>query len=419
MRSFFGSIASAVRNRAPVPLADDPRPSWGLGLGGGHRDMAAPLRTTSVSGTMFSIVNRLSVAAAAPEWHMHRTGPGAGELTLCPHCNELAGALVTDHLALRIWNKPNDFFTRNELVESGQQHQDLAGETWLVVERYEGTALPRHLWLVRPDRMEPVPSPTEYLAGYVYKGPRGERVPLDLDEVIFMRTPDPDDPFRGLGPVPSILPDIASSRAAADYLKAFFLNSAEPGGVIEVPTELSDPQFTKLRTRWNEQHKGVSRAHRVAILEYGKWVDRKYTHKDMELGSLRTVTRDVIMEAYGVSKFALGIVDDVNRATADAAKAWFGEQLTVPRLNRWRAALNADFLPMFGSAGQGVAFAYNNPVPPDPEQRNAELTAKSGAYASLVSAGAHPDDAAEVCGLPPMRTVARSQPEPEPAGAAA
>ncbi len=51
------------------------------------------------------------------------------------------------------------------------------------------------------------------------------------------------------------------------------LREAEPGGIIEVPTPLSDPDFDQLRDRWNEQHRGVANAHRVAILEHGKWIE--------------------------------------------------------------------------------------------------------------------------------------------------
>jgi phage portal protein BeeE len=70
------------------------------------------------------------------------------------------------------------------------------------------------------------------------------------------------DPYRGLSPVLSILPDLDTSRYAAEWSRAFFINSAQPGGIIEVPQPLSDPDFDQLRDRWNEQHKGVGNAHR-------------------------------------------------------------------------------------------------------------------------------------------------------------
>lgn len=404
------SLLRTVLNRAPVPyVADSGSGGGAFGLFGGSRsDRTAHLQATGSVGTLYSIVNRTSVSTAAVDWHMHRLRQGGA--STCEACDTPGVALVEDHLALRILNKPNDFYTRGELVESGQQHQDLTGETYLLVERDPRMrSIPLGLWLVRPDRMEPVPSPEKFLVGYIYRGPRGEKIPLDLDEVIQIRTPDPDDPYRGLGPVQSIMRDLDSAKYSAEWNRNFFLNSAEPGGIIEVPKELSDPQFAQLRMRWNEQHKGISRAHRVAILEHGKWIDRKYTMREMQFTELRHLSRDVIMEAFGMSKFAMGIVDDINRATADASSAWFSEQMTVPRLRRWKSALNNDFLPLFGATGQGVEFAYSNPVPPNAEQQNADLKTKTDAWAVLVNAGCDPDDAAQVVGLPPMRVRERER----------
>ncbi|NIS37118.1 MAG: hypothetical protein GWN07_39840, partial [Actinobacteria bacterium] len=35
---------------------------------------------------------------------------------------------VIRHAALNVWNHPNPFMTRQDLVEAGQQHLDLTGE---------------------------------------------------------------------------------------------------------------------------------------------------------------------------------------------------------------------------------------------------------------------------------------------------
>lgn len=401
MRSLLGPVLDRISNRAPIPLADAHRSRFGFSTN--RSDRGADLAATRSAGTLYSVINRLTVSTASVPWHMHRL---TSEMALCERCHEVKGPIVEDHLALRIWDKPNNFFTRQEFIESGQQHQDLTGETWIIVERDPRANFPIALWLVRPDRMEPIPSKTDYLAGYVYKGPQGEKIPLNLDEVIFIRTPDPDDPYRGLGPLPAIRNDVESSRFASEFIRNFFLNSAEPGGVIEAPNGLNDQQWNRLVTQWSEQHRGVSRAHRVAFLENGmQWKDRKYTIKDMDFASVRHLSRDTIMEAYGVSKYDLGIVDDINRATAQTMDERSARNLTIPRLDRWKQAANNDFLPLFGTTGQGVELVYANPIPENAEQRNADLTARTTAYATLVNARVDPNDAAEVVGLPPMRVA--------------
>jgi len=262
------------------------------------------------------------------------------------------------------------------------------------------------MWPVRPDRMTPQPDREKFLRGWVYTSPDGEQIPLELDEVIQLRRPNPLDPYRGLSPVLSILPDLDTGRYAAEWSRAFFQNSAQPGGVIEVPVHLNDDEFDEFRARWAEQHKGVGNAHKVAIVEYGaKWSDRTISQRDMQFVELRGATRDAIREAYGIPKFAVGDLEDVNRAVAEAAKAWFAEQLTVPRLERIKGALNNELLPMYGPMGEGLEFDYCDPVPPDTTVEAEQLTARANAAAALIAVGLDAGDVLPAVGLPEMRYV--------------
>ncbi|MFF6781429.1 phage portal protein [Streptomyces sp. NPDC012510] len=354
----------------------------------------AQMRAMGHVGTLFSIVNRTSNATALVDWKLYRKArSGLPEDRV----------EVTQHAVLDLWNKPNRFFTRQELVETVQQHIDLTGEGWLVVARNPRSPMPLELWPVRPDRIQPVPHPVDFISGYLYTGPDGQEIALRVEDVIQIRMPNPLDPYRGMGPVQSVLTELDASRYSAEWNRNFFMNSAEPGGIIELPTVLSDPEWDQLQMRWNEQHKGVANAHRVAFLEHGTWKDRKYTQRDMQFAELRQVSRDVIREAFGAPAFVLGEVGDVNRATAEASKVLFAEQLTVPRLERWKGALINDLLPLYGpEAARGLEFDYCDPVPADAEARNAELTAKTEAYATLVGAGADPQLAAEYLDLPQL-----------------
>ncbi|WP_344890401.1 phage portal protein [Actinomadura meridiana] len=371
------------------------------------------MRAMGGNGTLFAIVDRLAASTSAVRWDLYRTPPPGRK----PQPFEELPT-VPNHLALDIWRKPNPFFTRQEFVETFQQHYDLVGEAWWVVARNpQFKAIPLELWPVSPARMVPVPDPDRFLAGYVYNSPGGEEVPLGLDEVIQLRRPNPWDPYRGIGPVQTIVATLQGVALSEEWNRNFFLNSAEPGGIIEVPTRLNDGEFNELRDRWNEQHRGVSAAHRVAILEHGQWKDRTVSQRDMQFVELREVSDRIIRGAYGMSKFAVGDLDDVNRAVAEAAKAWFAEQMTVPRCERIKEALNEKFLPLFGPTGEGVHFDYESPAVADRESDDRERTSKAEAYKTLVEARVDPEDAAQVVGLPPMRTVKPPEPaaEPEPA----
>ncbi|MET8987750.1 phage portal protein [Nonomuraea wenchangensis] len=396
MKSLIGGV-TALFNKAPVPYAGRSRLPSPFGQ---RDDREAAMAAMGSVGTLFAIVNRTSNASSQVDWRLWRKAKSGKEEDRTE---------VTSHLALDIWSRPNPFYTRQLFVESFQQHVDLVGEAvWVVARNPAMRSIPLELWPVRPDRIEPVPHRTDFLAGYVYCGPDGEKVPLQLDEVIHLRMPNPMDPYRGMGPVQSILTDLDSTQFSAEWNRNFFKNSAEPGGIIEIDRRLGDDEFDELRDRWNEQHRGVAAAHRVAMLEQGaKWVDRKFTMRDMQFAELRSVSREIIREAFGFPKSMLGTSDDVNRAVAEAQDAMFARWLIVPRLERIKQALNHHFLPLFGSTGQGVEFDYDNPVPKDAEAEDRERDSRAASARALVEAGYHPDDVADAMGLPRMRYVGR------------
>jgi len=347
-------------------------------------------------GTLFAIVNLTSTAVSALDWKLWRKSADG---------DPKKRTEVMQHAALDCLNHPNDFYSREELFETSQQHVDLTGEGWWVVEAlgagsgpYQG--VPVGLWPVRPDRIEPVPSVEHFIAGYVYKGPDGEKIPLERNQVLLNRMPNPLDPYRGMGPVQSILADAESIKYSMEWNRNFFVNGAEPGGMIKTDHRLNDEEWNELKMRWNEGHRGTSNAHRVGILENVEWVDRKFSHNDMQFAQLRQVSRDSIREAFAIHGHMLGDADDVNLANATAAEVTFARRLIVPRARRWRGLLNNDFLPLFGATAVGLEFDFENPVDED-EKTDAEVFQERAKGVSLlVNAGFDGAAAAAAAGLP-------------------
>lgn len=412
MKSVLGGLADLVA-RTPVPYAPSNR-SGLLSAAVNRGAKSAQMSAMESVSTMFSIVSLLAEATAAVGWKLFRTHDGRGRVS------SEEPREVTDHLALRVWNQPNDFMGRQEYVETIQQHVDLVGEGWGVLGYYDAAhTMPRELWPARPDLMNVVPDENDFIAGYWFASPDGARIPLSTDEVLRIKLPNPRDPYRGMGPVQSLMADLDGIRYSAEWNRNFFLNSAEPGGIIQYQRNLSDPDFRKVVQRWNEQHKGVSKAHRVAILENGTWVSNSFSQKDMQFVELQDVSRDKVREAYRVHKHMLGQSDDVNLANAKAADYTFAKRLVVGRLERWKSMLNSQFLPRFGATGQGVYFDYCTPVPEDEELENATLTARANAFKTLTDAGVDPIAAAQACDLPAMPMRQQMAPAPDPVQALA
>ena len=389
------------------------RRGMSFSLSGGSGSRETFMRAYGRSGTVFSIVSLLQQAAASPAWHLYKKQPqdGRRRYTTGDQGSDQRVEVV-QHAALQLWNSPNDFHSGFEFREGSNQHLELTGETFWVLNR-EATTFPTSMWYVRPDRMEPVPDPDDYLVGWIYSGPNGEQVPLQTSEVILEKLPDPLDPFRGAGPVASILANIDQQKYATDYQRNLFINGADPGGVITVPNKLSDAQFDELVDRWRESHQGVARAGRVGVLEAGAQFETGgQTNRDMEYANLRLSNRDELREAWRMHKAMLGTTDDVNRANAQTAEEVFVGWQTTPRLDRRKDTLNCKLLPMFGQSGVGVEFDYEDPSPDNREEDNGELLAKSQAAATLVNAGFDPSDVLEVVGLPDMDVVEKATQAP-------
>lgn len=386
------------KNLTPVPYVG----RHGQGLSGlnlpltSRENRSEQLQAMGTVSTLFAIVHKLSTGTAAAEWSLVQESKDSSSEPRKP---------VTSHAALDLLRKPNPWMPWQEFCETTQQHIDLTGEGWWVLVRSGSAPMagPLEMWPVRPDRMEPIPDPQEFLTGYVYTSPNGEKVPLEPRDVIQIRMPNPLDAYRGLGPVQALLVDLDSARYTAEWNRNFFRNSAEPGGIIKTPNRLSDAELDELQERWAEQHKGVGNAHRVAILEGMDWVDRKYTMRDMQFADLRKLSRDQILEGFGFPKVMLGATDGVNLANALAGEYMFSKWLISTRLDRLKGAINNDLLPLFGSTTKGIMWDYKSPVLEDAEARNAELKTKVEAFVALVNAGATPGSASETTGLPPIK----------------
>ncbi len=320
--SLLGNIGRRTRNKAkmPIPLGDGvsaARRGLTFNLGNGRQDAETFMRQYGMSGTIYGIISLLAETTATPSWHLYKKPPADGRVRYTTGDQGSDQRIeVVQHAAIQLLNSPNDWHTRFEYFEGSQQHEELTGETFWVLDAEAG--FPTSMWYIRPDRMEPVPDAENYLLGWIYRGPSGEQVPLKTEEVILEKRPNPLDPYRGAGPVASIMPNIQQQRYATEYQRNLFLNGADPGGVITVPGNLNEPQFDELIDRWREAHRGVARAGHVGVLEGGAtWTPNANSNKDMEYGQLRLANRDELREAWRIHKTMMGTSDDVNRCHDD------------------------------------------------------------------------------------------------------
>ena len=312
--------------------------------------IAASLSAPATNSWVFSTVNRIASSVSSIPWKLYE-GDMNGDRQE-----------VLKHEALTLWNRANIFRTGDEFREASQQHFDLTGEMWWHVIG-DNRGVPREMWLLQPHMIEPVPHPTEFVAGYKYRI-GSQTIFLSKEEILFSRNPSPLNPYRGMGAIQALLLDLASDREAARFTHSFFTNSAKPGGIIEFPEVMQPADWQRFQEHWRETHQGTSNAHRVGIIEGGKWVDSKLTQRDMQFEQLRKLNRDTVLGAFGLHGHMLGISEQVNRANAEASEIVFSRWILKPRLTRIRALLNTHYLKLFRN-GSGLHFDFVDPTPED------------------------------------------------------
>ena len=338
------------------------------------------------------IVARLFQGVAQTRWHLYTKSKSGDPQDRVE---------VTSHGILDLIDHPNDFQTFGEIMARGQQHWELVGETSIVLGFAAGVKYPLDMWVLRPDRIQPIPDPYQFLAGWIYTAPGdGEKIPLETRELLRMVDPSPIDPYRGAGAVQALLRDLDAQRFTKEWQANFFQNNAEPGGIIVVDHRMDDAEFEEANTRWREQHQGTSKAHRVAMLENGmSWVPNSFSLKDLQLVEMDGAGRDKTLAAFGMSKSMIGIVEDVNRANAEAGEYMFAADMIKPRLVKWRQLLNQQLVPLFDPTGK-LELDFDDPVPENSEANIAERKTNFDVLIAAVAAGFDNTEVAEYLNLP-------------------
>jgi len=151
-----------------------------------------------------------------------------------------------------------------------------------------------------------------------------------------------------------------------------------------------------VKSQWGERHQGVSKAHKVALLEGGgKYIQAQNTIKDMDWRNLKLGNRDVILGVYGMPLSVMGISENVNKANAEAGDYTFARWIVKPRLDRMVSKLNEQLIVKFKKA-ENLKIGYEEVVKETVDQKR-EL-AESGMRAGYLTI----NEARELRGMDPL-----------------
>ncbi len=328
-----------------------------------------------------AVVHKVSRSVAATSWKLFVVRRGAegravrvpsleradfltrrGQLAALEKQGELSE--LKDHPLLDLLSAGNEFFPGVMAFQVTQQHLDLVGEAFWVIER-NGAGKPAALWPLPPDwvRETPAPGSTAFRVG---AGAAHAQVPAS--EMVWLYEPDPADPYgvtrrgRGSGTARALADELETDEFAAKHTKQWFYNNAVPSFIATVDG-VSQEEIDRLEAKWLAKHQGFSRRFRPQFLNKKIEVtELSQTFRNMQLVDLRKYERDTIIQVFGVPPEILGIVENSNRATIEAADFLFSRWVIVPRLEFLRAVIQARLVPEFD---ERLIVDYESPVAED------------------------------------------------------
>jgi HK97 family phage portal protein len=122
------------------------------------------------------------------------------------------------------------------------------------------------LWPLLPQNMKVDRLDGEII--YLYTLPEGKTVPIKKEQIFHVHGLSSNG-LCGFSPLQMAREAIGLGLAAEEFGARFFSNGGNVSGVLEHPTELGDEGRDNLRRSFEETYSGLSRAHRLMILEEG------------------------------------------------------------------------------------------------------------------------------------------------------
>ncbi|MDR3595115.1 MAG: phage portal protein [Clostridium sp.] len=300
------------------------------------------LRSYGEIGWLFVAVNRISQDIGSSEWKAYK------------------GDVVQENsLALNVLKHPNRFMSQYQLLWKSCAYLELTGRCfWYIAKDRLGR--PTEIWCLNPLDIWVVPDRNNFIKGYMYKA-GAEQIPLDVDEVIFINLPDLLNPYSGKGPAQAAASNLEIDKYTSTYVKNFFYNDARPGGIVNFP-DMEENEYDRAVEQYKDKHRGVENSGEILFTKGGSvtFTPININIKDLDISNLKDNTRDGILGAFGVPKSIVGITDDVNRSTAEAAEYTFAMHTIKPLLHLIQDVLNNEFVPLFKEDSE---IKFTDPVP--------------------------------------------------------
>ena len=294
-------------------------------------------RTAMQTTAVYACVRILAEAVASLPLHVYEYQDDGGK------------KLVHDHpLYYLLHDEPNPEMTSFVFRETLMSHLLIWGNAYAQIIR-DGAGRVLGLYPLLPDKME-VQRDDKGNIYYVYSRNSDENpmfkeygnIKLKVEDVLHI----PGLGFDGLigySPIAMAKNAVGMTLACEEYGASFFANGANPGGVLEHPGVLKDP--SKVRESWNSVYRGVSNAHKIAVLEEGmKYQQIGIPPEEAQFLETRKFQINEIARLYRIPPHMVGDLDKSSFSNIEQQSLEFVKYTLDPWVIRWEQSLQRSLL---------------------------------------------------------------------------
>ena len=146
------------------------------------------------------------------------------------------------------------------------------------------------------------------------------------------------DGVLGVSPITYAREAMGLALATEEFGARFFGNGARPGGVLEHPGTIKDPD--KLRDSWNKVYQGTANSHKVAVLEEGmKYHEIGMSPEDSQFLQTRSFQLTEICRIFRVPPHMIGDLSRSTFSNIEHQSIDFVVHTIRPWLVRWEQAI--------------------------------------------------------------------------------
>ena len=328
-------IFSGLFKSRDKPLNRTAGSNYTFFMGGTTSGKTVTERSAMQMTAVYSCVRILAEAVAGLPLHLYKyTDDGGKEKAI-------------DHPLYRLLHdEPNPEMSSFVFRETLMTHLLLWGNAYAQIIR-NGRNEIIALYPLMPNKMSVDRDENGHLFYTYYRGPdeaiKNKDLAVTLQPSDVLHIPGLGfDGLVGYSPIAMAKNAIGLSIATEEYGARFFANGATPGGILEFPGTVKNPE--SIRESWNKGFSG-NNAHKVAILEEGmKYTPISISPEQAQFLETRKFQIDEIARIFRVPPHMVGDLEKSSFSNIEQQSLEFVKYTLEPWIIRWEQSLNRALL---------------------------------------------------------------------------